>query len=260
MKKLFCLLLTVVTVLAMVACAATPQAPENTTTPTPTDPPEITTTGPNVTEPPVTEPPITEPPVTEPPIPHEKFDAEKCAKLVGTWSTTVTLDNRLMNFEFFNGKTSFTLYYTFDENGWFRAHADKKEFETAVDTFEELVVEHMVYLRYISFKGEKEWEGYMSNDEIDAMWISGPEAEARKDCIEFVATLNLYYHCADLLREGHYYVEGSKLYTQLADGDFESSTYTAGKTSLTLKDSTNAKVYQLLNIRFPLILKAVETT
>ena len=259
MKKILCLLLAGVLVLAMAACAA-PQAPDNTTAPTQTDPPEIPTTVPNVTEPPVTKPPVTEPPVTEPPIPHEKFDAQKCAKLVGTWSTTVTLDNKLMNFEFFYGKTSFTLYYTFDENGWFRAHADKEEFETAVDTFEELVVEHMVHLRYISFKGQKEWEGYLSNDEINAMWQNGPEVEARNDCQEFVATLNLYYHCADLLREGHYYVEGGKLFTQLADGDFESSSYTAGKTSLTLRDSTNPQVYQLLNIRFPLILKAVEET
>lgn len=258
MKKLLCLLLIGALVLAMAACSAAPEQPETTTALTETDPSTESSGDPPVTDPPITEPPITEPPVTEPPPAHEKFDASKCASLMGTWSVTVTLDNKLMNFEYFSGKTTFTLYYSFDENGYFRAYADKEEFENAIDTFEELVVEHMVELRYTTFKGQKEWEGYLSYDEIDAMWLNGPEVEARTDCEEFVATLNLYHHCADLLREGQYYVEGGKLFTALEDGSFESSAYLVKTDSLTLTNTDNAQVYSLLNIRFPLVLTAVE--
>lgn len=251
MKKLIALLLVVATVLAMGACASSPEPPQETTGPTappPTDPPP--------TNPPPTDPPPTDPPPTDPPPAHDKFDADACAKLMGTWSVTMTLDNRLMNFEYFGGKTSFTLYYSFDENGQFSAFVDETEFENAIDTYEQLVVDHMVELRYTTFLGQLEWIG-TPYDEIDILWQNGPEMEARGECEDFVATLNLYHRYAKLIREGQYYVEGGKLYTQLGDG-FEASAYVVTTSALTLTNTDNPTNYNDLGIRFPFVLKACE--
>lgn len=255
MKNLTALLLIVALVLAMTACAPSPELPQDTTGPDQTS----STTGPTdppPTDPPPTDPPPTDPPPTDPPPAHEKFDADTCAKLLGTWSVTVTLDNRLMNFEYFSGKTTFQLYYSFDENGQFSAFVDETEFENAIDTYEQLVIEHMVELRYTTFLGQHEWIG-TPYDEIDILWQNGPEMEARGECEDFVATLNLYHRYAKLIREGQYYVEGGKLYTQREEG-FEASAYVAGSSSLTLTNTDNPDIYSHLGIRFPFVLKACE--
>lgn len=267
MKKLTAFLLSLVLAISMAACAAPSQSGETTaptepevstapsTEPTVTEPP---VTEPPVTEPPVTEPPETEPPVTEPPMPHEKFNAKACKRLFGTWKTTVTLDRNILHFDTFTGKTTFQLYYTFTEDGQFTAWADETEFKNAISTYEDLLVDYMVQQRYIEFRGQMEWNGTLDETIINEQWAAGPEAQARADCEAFIPTLNLYYHCSDLLRSGQYYVEDGKLYTQLADESFESSAYSAGSTNLVLTNTSNPGVYSPLNLRFPLRFKVVE--
>ena len=251
--------------LALAACEGTPEPTGTTAVTQPT--PEPTATEPSITDPPITEPPITEPPDTEPsqtvppddepPIedpaePHEKFDAAQCASLFGTWSTTITLDGQLQNLELFTGRTTFELYYTFDENGQFKAWVDQTEFDNAIDEYEAQVIDHMVELRYITFKGPLEYQG-IEEEEIMARWMNGPELEARVECEESVAALNLYHRFKNLIREGQYYVNGGKLYTQLSEDAFEASTYVAEKTALTLRNTDQLATYRDICVSFPLV-------
>lgn len=257
MKNLICLLLAATLLLS--ACAA--PAPVESTTPT--DPPE--TTAPQVTDPPPTDPPVTEPPATEPPpteppedppepfIPHEQFDAAACASLLGTWSTIITLDNDLQNLEMFTGATAFTLHYTFAEDGYFSAWVDKREFESAIDTYEAAIIDHMVNLQYQTFYGLLEYQG-IEPEEIQNRWKAGPDAQAREECTESVAALNLYHRFKRLIREGQYYVEGGKLYTQISEEKFEANSYTAANTNLTLRSTSNLGVYRDICVDFPLVL------
>lgn len=256
-KKLICIAIAMMLLLS--ACAGSaevaPTPPPATTAPD-THPPE---TDPPITEPPVTEPPETEPPPTEPPmdpnpfLAHEKFDAAKCASLLGTWTMTVTLDWQIQNLELFTGKTTFELHYTFDENGYFRAWADQKEFDNAIDDYEAAVIDHMVDLRYITFKGPLEYQG-VEEEEIIRRWMNGPELEARVECEENVAALNLYHRFKKLLREGQYYVNGSKLYTQISEDTFETNSFVAQKTALTLRSTDQRGTYRDICLNFPLVL------
>lgn len=276
MKKLICTLL-IFLLLAGCTNSPAPTVPsdstQSTTAPTVTQPP---VTEPPVTEPPVTEPPVTNPPVTEPPVTdptddpsvdppfeeppfvaHESFDATACAPLKGTWSTTITLSGALQNLEMFTERTSFQLYYTFDENGYFRAWADQTEFDKAIDDFEAMVIDHMVDLRFITFKGPLEYQG-VDDEEIEARWINGPEAEARLECAESVAALNLYHRFKRLLREGQYYVSGGKLYTQLSEDSFESNGYAVSAEALDLRNTNNMSIYRDICINFPVLLMKSE--
>ena len=260
-KKLICLTLALMLLLS--ACAA-PNTPDATTQPPVTDP---TGTEPPVTDPPVTEPPVTEPPVTEPLptdppeeepfVAHENFDAAACKKLIGTWSVTVTLDNDLQNLSLFTGKTSFTLHYTFGEDGYFSTWADEAEFNKAIDDYEAMVIDHMVDLRYITFMGPLEYQG-IPEEEIKTRWQNGPEMEARSECADSVAALNLYHRFKRLLREGQYYVNDGKVYTQLSDDKFEANTYTVSGSVLTLRNTTNMGVYRDICVNFPMKLEKSE--
>ena len=259
MKKLTIILLCLALMASMAACAKpsdteyTPVPSTQSTTPS-TAP---TTPAPTVTEPPATQPPITEPPVIEPAQPHEKFDAEDCKPLMGTWRTTITLDARIINLDQFNGRSSFDLYYSFTEDGQFRAYADETAFLNAIVSYEKQVVDHMVSLRYITFLGQQEWKGVTDPEIIQQLWAEGPEAEARQECEEFIATMNLYYRFAALLREGQYYVEGDDVFTSLADDSFESNGFKLKNNNLTLTDTSNPGVYRPLCIYFPLIFTPV---
>lgn len=257
MKKLICLFLALI--LTLCACAAPGTPAPSATEPPVTDP---TVTEPPVTEPPVTEPPVTEPPATEPPeeepfLAHERFDAAACAKLIGTWSVTITLDNDLQNLSLFTGKTSFTLHYTFGEDGHFQAWADETEFDKAIDDYETMVIDHMVDLRYITFMGPLEYQG-VPEEEILNRWNNGPREEAQAECADSVATLNLYHRFKRLLREGQYYVNDGKVYTQLSDDKFEANTYTVSGSVLTLRNTTNMGVYRDICVNFPMKLEKSE--
>lgn len=262
MKKLICIIIALMLLLS--ACAApapadpTESTPQATTVPPVTDPPP---TEPPVTEPPATEPPPTDPPelppVEEPFVPHELFDAAACAPLLGDWTTIITLDNSLQNLEMFTGVTCFTLHYTFTEDGQFKAWADEKEFDNAIDTYEAAMIDHMVSLRYLTFYGLLEYQG-VGEVEILNRWTNGPEAAAREDCQNSVAALNLYHRFKRLLREGQYYVNGGKVYTQLSEDSFEANAYTAATATLTLRNTDNRGTYRDICVDFPLIFTKSE--
>ena len=263
MKNLIIILLAL---MLLTACAAAPTPTEgthSTTAPTVTEP---NPTEPSVTEPPITVPPVTEPPTTEPPIdppedeifePHESFDTAKCASLMGTWSTKITLSGELQNLEMFTGRTEFTLNFTFDEEGRFRAWADQAEFTNALDEFEALMVDHLVELRYYTFKGPLEYQG-LEEEAILERWGSGPEQEARQECEANVAALNLYHRFKRLLREGQYYVSGSKVYTQISEEKFESNSYTVNGKVMSLNNTNNMSTYRDICVDFPLIFQKSE--
>lgn len=263
MKKLICLLLA--SILLLSACAA--PGPAEPTDPTATQP----TTEPAVTDPPPTDPPPTDPPPTEPtpteppedpPVEdpfeaHEKFDAAACAGFVGTWTTTITLDNDLQNLEMFSGETSFVLHYTFQEDGQFTAWVDQTEFDKAIDDYEAAVINHMVSLRYQTFYGLLEYQG-VEPEEILNRWQDGPEQMARSECADSVAALNLYHRFKLLIREGQYYTDGGKLYTQLKEDSFEGNSYTLTKTGLTLRNTDNRTIYRDICVEFPLSFQKSE--
>jgi hypothetical protein len=273
MKKLTCILLALMLLTACAAAPASTEAPQSTTAPsvanpTGTQPPitEPPITEPPITEPPVTEPPVTEPPTTEPPedppveepfIAHEKFDATKCASLLGTWSTEITLSGELQNLELFTGRTQFTLYFTFDEEGRFHTWTDQEEFTNAIDDFEALMVDHMVELRYAIFRGPLEYQG-LEEEAILERWGSGPEQQARQECEDSVATLNLYHRFKRLIREGQYYVSDGKVYTQLSEEKFESNGYTVSGKVMSLNNTNNMSTYRDICINFPIIFQKSE--
>ena len=266
MKKLFCLFLAL---MLLSACSASPDnvgvtnGTDATTAPTVTEP---TPTEPTVTEPTVTEPPTTEPPDVEDPedppveIPfeaHEQFSADACASVIGTWSTKIKLTNELQYLDMFTGKTSFTLYYTFEEDGHFRAWVDQDEFTTAIDDFEALMVDHMVELRYAAFRGPLEYQG-LEEEAILERWGSGPEQQAREECESTVSSLNLYHRFKQLTRDGQYYVSGAKLYTQVSAERFEANGYTVNGKTLSLNNTNYMSTYRDICIDFPLIFNISE--
>lgn len=258
MKNLICYILAVMLLLS--ACTAKPThtdptVPETTqpTEPLPTDPPP---TDPLPTDPLPTDPPE-DPPIEEPFQAHEKFDATACAGLMGTWTTTITLVNDLQNLELFSKETSFTLHYTFREDGSFSAWADETEFNTAIEEYEAAVIDHLVNLRYQTFYGQLEYQG-VAEEEIQQRWLEGPELEARNESEKNVAALNIYHRFKLLLREGQYYVSDGKLYTQLKQTKFESNSYTLSKTGLTLRTTDNRNTYRDICVDFPLVLQKSE--
>ena len=247
MKKLTALLLAAVMLLGLAACAGEPKQTDF-TAPTVSEPPTAPTTEP-ITQP--TTQPVTEP-STEPPT-HELFDPETCASLFGTWKTTVTMDKELLNTSYLYKKVTFELYYTFNEDGTYAIHVDEEDFNAAITEFEGLLVDHMVERGYATFKAEMERDGYGAT-RIETMWDESEEAKQRTEAEDFVAGLDLLGRFSQLLREGQYYVEDGRVYTELADGNFESSAFTVKDTKLTLKDTDNLGIYRTLCISFPLAL------
>lgn len=245
MKKTIALLLCAILTLSCAACAASP-GPEQTTS-IPTQP----TTQPPVTQPPVTEPPVSEPPVVDTFEAHEKYNLADCKPLRGIWSTPITLDASLLNLQGFEEEVTFRLYYSFDKRGCFTAFLNEEHFEYALTTYESLVIEYMVDKSFHSFRGKLEYTG-PTEEEILAMWKDGPESEARANCTDFVASLNLYHKCMKLTHQGQYYLEDGKLYTQLDEDTFETFAYTVSGGTLTLKSTDNPTVYFPLGMDFPL--------
>lgn len=252
MKKILCI--TIILMLLLTACASSAQSPATTADTQPTNSEPV----PTVTDPPETVPPTTDPP--EPPAPfeaHEKFSAESCEALMGTWSVTVRLDWQLQNLDQFTQHTEFTLYYSFDEEGYFQSYVNQSEFDNAIDSYEAMVIEHMLLLRYEAFRGPLQYQG-VPEENIRAKWEAGQKDVARQECKDSVAALNLYHRFGQLIREGQFYVEGGKLYTQVDDTTFEASGYSCTAAALTLKNTDRFMVYRPLCIRFPLKLTAVE--
>lgn len=245
MKKLTALLLAAL-ILILAACA--PQAQPPVTTGAATVPSTVPQTEP-VTQP--TTQPVTEPSTA--PTEPDKFNAEACAPLFGTWKTNVTLDKELLNTSYFTKKVTFELLYTFNEDGSFAVHVDEEAFKAAIEKFEGLMVEHMVERGYATFKADMEREGY-GTSRIDTMWADGEEAKVRSESEEFMAGLDLLGRFSQLLREGKYYVEDGKVYTALPDSGYEANTFTVKKDKLTLSDTDNRGIYRMLCINFPLTM------
>ena len=243
MKKYLALLCAVILLLTT-ACAA----------PDRTQPTYSIPTNSTVTEPPVTDPPVTEPPVTQPPVtlpdPHELFDILACRPLRGTWSFPITLDGTLLYLPGFEESITFNLYYSFDKHGQFAAFFDEHAFNDALTGYENMIIEHMVQLQYLSFKGRYEY--YNTPEEIDAMWADGAETQARVDSQDFVASLNLYHKCMKLVRQGEYYTADGKLYTQVDEGVFECNAFSVANGKLTLTNTDNLAGYRALGLSFPL--------
>jgi predicted small lipoprotein YifL len=255
MKKLTALLLAAL-MITMAACGAKQPQPQPSATTSPSTAP---TTVPE-TEP--TTQPITQPttvPVTIPstaPVMHEKFDAEACASLLGTWKTTVTMDKELLNTSYFTKKVKFDLFYTFNEDGSFAIYVDEEAFTAAIAQFESLMVEHMVERGYATFKADMERDGYGST-RIEELWAEGEEAKVRGETENFVKGLNLLGRFSQLLREGQYYVEDGRLYTAHPENGWESSKFKVKNGNLTLSNTDNPGIYRMLCINFPLKLAAV---
>lgn len=255
MKRLLCI--AIIPMLLLTACAPAAQVPATTAGTEPT----VTEPTPTVTEPPVTEPPTTQPttepePPPEPFAAHEKFNAKSCAALMGIWSAKIRLDWKLQNLDQFTGYTEFMLYYSFDEDGYFEAYVDQIAFDKAIENYERLVIEHMLGLRYEAFRGPLEYQG-VPEEKIREKWEGAEQDKAREEVTASVVALNLYHRFSMLIREGQYYVEGGKLYTQVDAETFEASTYSCTSKALTLKNTDRFTVYRPLCINFPFVLNHV---
>ena len=246
MKKLTALLL--VAMLLLTACGTKPEPTVQTTIPTtvPDTQPETQPTTLPSTEP--------ETVPSTAPVKSEKFDENACAPLFGTWKTTITMDKELLNTSYFTKKVKFDLFYTFNEDGSFAIHVDEDAFNTAIEEFEGLMVEHMVERGYATFQAEMERDGY-SASRIETMWAESEEEKVRTESQDFITGLGLLNQFSQLLREGSYYVEEGRIYTALAKGGWESSSFTAKKSKLTLSDTDNLGIYRMLCVDFPMVLE-----
>lgn len=252
MKKLTALLLALILLLTLAACAEEPAAPTEPTT-EPTTEPATEPTQPS-TEP--TEPP-TEP--TEPFVPHEKFDSELCADVMGEWNTMIVLDGSLLNISDLEGSASFMLSYHFYGTGEYEA--DVHGFNDAIAEYEDLIASYMFASYYSRFAGECKLKG-MNDEQIEAAWIGEKEEQSRADALKFVADLSLAARFAALIRQGDYYVEEGRLYTANGDGTYESCAFSLVEQDglsglLSLDDTDNPGFYRTLGIEFPLVLNPV---
>lgn len=251
MKKLTALLLALILLLTLAACAEDAPVPTEPSTEPSTEPMTEPTTEP------VTEP--TEPP-TEPFVPHEKFDLEFCGDVVGEWNTMIVLDGSLLNIPDLEGSSSFMLSYQFLGTGEYEI--DVHGFNDAIAEYEDLVAAYLFAGYYSKFAAECKLKG-MNAEQIEEAWIGEKEEQARADALKFVADLSLAARFAALVRQGDYYVEDGRLYTANGDGTYESYAFSLVEQDglsglLSLDDTDNPGTYRTLGIKFPLVLDPVQ--
>jgi hypothetical protein len=155
--------------------------------------------------------PTTEP-TTQPPTTEPKFQPDACKDFFGSWTHACVLDGNLMALPEYTGDaTSFTVTWTFQEDGTYSVATDA-QMEQAIANYETQLVDYMVHSRYRMFVAEcnrlGRYEAYIQKQWED----NGLGAQVRQEMEESVAALDLRGRFGQLNLTGEYYVEDSELY------------------------------------------------
>lgn len=239
MKKAFALLMALLSI-ALVACGneqpvATPDSP-TTVTATP-DEPEPTTEA-------------TQPTTT---LANDRFDPEASAALIGSWTTTITLDGAMFNLTDMEETVEMALVYQLNADGTYFRGVAEEEYHTAIAAYGTAVETFMVDRLYATFTAEKVIEG-ISKKKIAALWEETEKAAAEEQAKRFVEGLHLDYRFSQLTSSGDYYAEDELLWFSKEDGAYEPCTYTLSEEGLTITEVEDPKIYKQLKLELPLLL------
>lgn len=240
MKKAIALLLAVLS-LSLTACGneqpvATPDIPTTTVAATP-DQPEPTTEA-------------TEPTTT---LANDHFDPEAAAALIGSWSTTITMDGAMFNLTEMEETVEMTLIYQLNADGTYTRGVEEEEYHNAIATYGAAVEKFLVDRLYAKFTAEKLIEG-ISKKKIPTLWEETEKAAAEEQARRFVEGLYLDYRFSQLNSSGDYYAESEIIWFSKTDGTYEPCTYTLSEEGLTITEVEDPKVYKQLKLELPLLL------
>ena len=241
MKKVFALLLAVLTVL-LVACGTEPPVatPDTATPDTPTTsatPDEPTST--------------TQPPTTT--LANDRFDPEASAAIVGNWTALITLGGDLFNLTDMEATVEMTLVYQLNGDDTYYLGVPQEEYNTAIAAYGTAVEQFMLDRLYAKFTAEKLIEG-ISKKKIPALWEETQKADAEEQARRFVEGLHLDYRFSQLNSSGDYYEEDGVIWFSQEDGTYEPCSYNISDIGLMVTQVENTKLYQQLGLEMPLLL------
>lgn len=241
MKKVFALLLAVLTIMLAACGTQPPVATPDTATPDMATPDTATPDEPEPTTAP------TEPTT----LANDRFDPEQSADLIGSWTTTITLDGSMFNLEM-EDKVEMTLVYRLNGDGTYFRGVEPEEYQTAIATYGAAVEKFMLDRLCAKFTAEKVQEG-ISKKKIETLWEK-EKAAAEEQAKRFVEGLYLEYRFSQLNGEGDYYAENSIFWFSKADGSYEPCGYELTDAGLTITEVENPRVYRQLKLELPLLL------
>jgi hypothetical protein len=242
MKKAFALLLVVLTVF-LAACGTNPEPYATPDTPSTSATPDEATQ-------PTTE--ATEPPTTTT-LANDRFDPEASAAIIGSWTTTITLDGNLFNMPDMEESVQMTMVYQLNGDGTYYRGVPQEEYHTAIAAYGTAVEKFMLDRLYATFTAEKIIEG-VSKKKIPTLWEENEKAGAEEQAKRFVEGLYLDYRFSQINSSGDYYEENDFLWFSKEDGTYEPCGYSLSEEGLTVTDVENPKIYKQLGLELPLLL------
>lgn len=242
MKKVFALLLAMLTVM-LAACGlqspvATPDTPMAT--------PDIPVATPDEPEP-------TTPPTEPTTLANDRFDPEASAAVIGRWTTTITLDGEMLNLTEMTETVQMTLVYQLGADGTYFRGVPEEEYHKAIADYSALVEKFMLDRLYAKFTAEKLLEG-VKKKKIPTLWEETEKAGAEEQAKRFVEGLYLDYRFSQLNGTGDYFEENSMLWFSQEDGTYEPCGYTLTESGLSINEVENPRIYKQLKLELPLVL------
>lgn len=187
--------------------------------------------------------PTTEP---SPPDPREA--------LLGDWQYEITVDGSFMALPDFDGTVAYPLVWSFREDGSVTVMEDREVYLTAIEDFENRVIDFMVDSRYELFVSECNYQGHYSAY-IEQEWVTnGLGEQVREEMTETVSGLQLSVRCAPERFLGSYTVDGERLTVTDDQGGSYPFTFSVSQEALILTPEAGNTLLQTLNLPEPLIL------
>ena len=246
MKKMIALLLAVLTVILAGCGVEPPVATPDTPIATP-DTPEATA-----------DEPVETTPVTEPTtLANDRFDPESAAAIIGTWTTTITLDGTIFKLTDMEETVQMTMVYQLGADGTYFRGVSEEEYHAAIASYGAAVEKYVVDGLYTKFTAEKIRAG-VSKKKIPTLWEEQKKTDAEEQAKRFVEGLHLDYRFSQLTSSGDYFEENSILWFSKADGTYEPCGYTLTDEGLSIHEVENPKIYKQLNMELPLVLTKAE--
>lgn len=239
MKKSVALLLAVLT-LILAGCGTQP----------PVATPDIPVATPDI---PVATPDEPEQPTQPTTLANDRFDPEASADLIGTWTTTITLDGDMFNLTDMEETSQMTLVYQLNADGTYFRGVESEEYHAAIAAYGAAVETFMLDRLYAKFVAEKTIDG-VSKKKIEKQWEENEKAGAQEQAKRFVEGLYLDYRFSQLTSSGDYYADSNILWFSKADGTYEPCGYALTDDGLTINEVENPRIYKQLKLELPLLL------
>lgn len=243
MKKVFALLLAVLTVV-LTACGTQPDPVA-----TPDTPPAATPDTAATPDEPVKPTEVTQPTT----LANDRFDPEASAAIIGQWTAPIILDGAMFNLTDMEATVEMTLIYQLCEDGTYFRGVPQEEYHTAIADYNEAVKQFLIDRFYATFTAEKLIEG-VSKKKINTLWEETQKANAEEQAERFVEGLYLDYRFSQLNGSGDYYVEDGVIWFSQEDRSYEPCSFTLSEEGLTITEVKNTKLYKQLGLELPLLL------